>query len=148
MPNKRHARKTHRDAARLASAGDHRSALTGYRRAAAEYRAYLRFRFDDDAARTDLADLLGGIAEAETALGRHAGAAAALTERLACLRELDHSRSLRNDVELDLAEAHLRAGHLLSARATSATRRNVGKAGPARKPRAPCTTTPAVTAAT
>src|SRR5690606_33328100 len=119
MPNKRHARKTHREAARSASAGDHRSALTGYRHAAAEYRAYLRFRFDDDPARTELADLLGHIAEAESALGRHAGAAAALTERLACLRELDHSRSQLNGAELDLAEAHLRAGHLLSAAAAA-----------------------------
>jgi tetratricopeptide (TPR) repeat protein len=115
MPNKRHARKTHREAARSASAGDHRRALTGYRHAAAEYRAYLRFRFDDAPAHTELADLLGHIADAESALGRHARAATALAERLTCLRELDHSRSLLNDTELDLAEAHLRAGHLLSA---------------------------------
>ncbi|WP_026925150.1 hypothetical protein [Glycomyces arizonensis] len=115
MPNKRHARKTHRDAARLASAGNHRTALTGYHRAAAEYRAHLKTHGGDDAARGELAELLEHIADAEHALGDHARGAAALTERLVHLRELDRPRTLIAVAELDLAEAHLRAGHLLSA---------------------------------
>lgn len=115
MPNKRHARKTHRDAARLASAGDHRSALTAYHRAAAEYRGHLHARPDDAAARTDLADLLAQVADSENATKQPGRAAAALTERLHHLRELDLPQTVLADVELDLAETRLRAGHLLTA---------------------------------
>ncbi|MCH7230305.1 hypothetical protein L0U85_05460 [Glycomyces sp. L485] len=115
MPNKRHARKMYRDAARQASAGNHRTALTGLARAAAEYRAHLDGRGDDAAARTELADLLALIAASHTDLAAPARAADALTERLGHLRELDAPRRLLAEVELDLAEARLAAGHLLSA---------------------------------
>ncbi|WP_026931625.1 hypothetical protein [Glycomyces tenuis] len=115
MPNKRHARKTHRDAARLASAGNHQTALTGYHRAAAEYRDHLRTRSDDESARTELAELLAQVAASENALKQPGRAAVALTERLRHLRELDRPRTELAEVELDLAEAHLRAGHLLTA---------------------------------
>ncbi|GAB3651513.1 hypothetical protein [Glycomyces tarimensis] len=114
MPNKRHARKMFRDAQRLASAGDHRTALTGYHRAAHEYRSSLATR-DDDTARTELAETLGHIAHANTRLSSHDHAATALAERLHHLTELARPRPELTEAELDLAEAHLRAGHLLSA---------------------------------
>ncbi len=124
MPSKRHARRMHRDAARLASTGNHRTALAGYRRAAAEYRAYLQTRTGDHTARTELVDLLADVSTAEQALNEHARSAAALTERLDHLRELDRPRAQIAAAELDVAETHLQSGHLLTAatRADSAVR--------------------------
>ncbi|GAB3232610.1 hypothetical protein GCM10027447_28440 [Glycomyces halotolerans] len=115
MPNKRHARKLHRDAARQASAGHFRTALTVYGRAADEYRDHLATRPDDHTARTEFADLLAAIADAHLALDDAARAVAALTERRAQLIEAGAPRSQISAVELDLAEANLRAGRLLTA---------------------------------
>ncbi|WP_100444376.1 hypothetical protein [Glycomyces xiaoerkulensis] len=114
MPNKRHARKHHRDATRLASAGSLRTALTGFGRAAAAYRSYLEAR-GDDTARDELADLLAEQARVHTALGEHTRTAKALTERLEHLRQLEADRGRIAATELDLADAYLRSGRLLTA---------------------------------
>lgn len=115
MPNKRHARKTHRDAVRMASTGDLEAALTGFNSAARDYRAHLASRPTDHPARTELAELLASQAAAHRTAGDPASAATALTEQLTHLRELGLPRGPVAAVELDLAEAHLGAGRILTA---------------------------------
>jgi hypothetical protein len=114
MANKRHARKTYRHARRLAETGDHRGALPGYVHAAAALRDHLDSHADDEAL-TELTDLLQHAARTYTALADHANAAACLDERLQYLRHLEAPPHTVAATELDLAEAHLRAGHLLTA---------------------------------
>ncbi|THV33474.1 hypothetical protein [Glycomyces buryatensis] len=115
MPNKRHARRTHRDAARLAQAGNHGPALAIFALTAAEYRAWLTIHPDDTGVIADLADLLALTARSDAATGSHTAAEAALAESLDLLTGLDTPPHLLTALQLDLAEAHLRCGRLISA---------------------------------
>ncbi|WP_158299879.1 hypothetical protein [Glycomyces paridis] len=115
MPNRRHARRTHRDAARLAAAGNHRGALAVFAGAVAEYRGCLAVHPDDRGARIDFADLLADRATSHTALGELAEAYAAQRERLELTEGLDTDRTERAAARLDLAEAAARTGRILTA---------------------------------
>lgn len=114
MPSKRGARKAARDGTRLAGIGDYAAALAAFDHAAAEYREHLTYRTDPDAQR-DLVDLLEKTAASRAAAGDRPGAAAALAERLRHLTDLGEPARDLAAAGLDLADAHLSAGHLLSA---------------------------------
>ncbi|WP_030156118.1 hypothetical protein [Glycomyces sp. NRRL B-16210] len=115
MPNRRHARRTHRDAQKLAAAGNHRGALAVYASAAAEYRGCLAVSPDDRATRIDFADLLADRAAAHTAVGEIIEAYVAQRERLELTTGLDIARTDRAAARIDLAEAAARSGRLLTA---------------------------------
>lgn len=115
MPNRRHARRTHRDAQKLAAAGNHRGALAVYASAAAEYRGCLAVNPADRATRIDFADLLADRAAAHAAIGEIVEAYVAQRERLELTDGIDTDRPGRAAARLDLAEAALHAGRLLSA---------------------------------
>jgi tetratricopeptide (TPR) repeat protein len=115
MPNRRFARRTHREAARLAAAGDHPAALAAFAAAAVEYRDRLEAHPGDRASREDFADLLAARARSFAAVGDYAQAYAAERERDRVADELGGDGAERAGRRLDLAEAAVRAGRLLTA---------------------------------
>ncbi|SDD02719.1 hypothetical protein [Glycomyces harbinensis] len=115
MPNRRHARRTHRDATRLAAAGNHQGALAVYASAAAEYRGCLAVHPGDLATRADFAELLADRATSHTAVGETAEAYAAQHERVTIITALDTPAGDRSLARLDLAEAAARVGRYMTA---------------------------------
>jgi len=115
MPNRRHARRTHRDAAKLAAADNHQGALAIYASAAAEYRGLLAVHPGDQAARADFAELLADRAVSHTAVGEIAEAYGAQRERVAIAVSLQVAPGERAIARLDFAEAAARAGRFLTA---------------------------------
>jgi tetratricopeptide (TPR) repeat protein len=115
MPNRRHARRTHRDAAKLAAAGNHQGALAVYAHAEGEFRGCLAVHPEDRAARSDFAELLADLAASHAAVGELVQAYAAQRERVAIAASLDPGAVERAAARLDLAEAAVRAGRLLTA---------------------------------
>ncbi|MEU5871292.1 hypothetical protein AB0A73_06960 [Glycomyces sp. NPDC047369] len=115
MPNRRFARRTHRDAARLAAAGEHRSALPAFAAAAAEYRDRLAGHPGDRGSREDFADLLASTAASHTALGDYPAAFAAERERAQVADPLGAVGAARARQRMDFAESAVRAGRLLTA---------------------------------
>ncbi|MEU6860042.1 hypothetical protein AB0B28_14360 [Glycomyces sp. NPDC046736] len=115
MPNRRHARRTHRDAAKLAAADNHQGALAVYAAAAAEYRGCLAVHPDDHLARTDYTAMLAERGASHTRLGEHAAAFTAHIERVHVAGPLDLTPADRADIHLDLADTATRAGRLLTA---------------------------------
>ncbi|RRR98361.1 hypothetical protein [Glycomyces terrestris] len=115
MPNRRFARRTHRDAVRLAAAGDAAGAQAAFAAAAAEYRDRLDRHPGDRGAREDFADLLAARAGAHAAAGDAAGAFAAEAERHRVAGPLGAPAPARARQRLDFAEAAVRAGRLLTA---------------------------------
>jgi hypothetical protein len=115
MPNRRHARRTHRDAARLAAADNHQGALAVYASAAAEYRGCLAVHPGDTATRADFADLLADRARSHTAVGETTEAYLAQRERVAMVTALDTAPTQRSGARMDFAEAAARVGRYLTA---------------------------------
>ncbi|MEU6249018.1 hypothetical protein [Glycomyces sp. NPDC047010] len=115
MPNRRFARRTHRDAARFAAAGEHRRALPAFAAAAAEYRDRLAGHPGDRASREDFADLLASTASSHAALGEYPAAFAAERERAQAAEPLGAVGAARARQRLDFAESAVRAGRLLTA---------------------------------
>lgn len=115
MPNRRHARRTHRDAAKLATAGNHQGALAVYASAAAEYRGCLAVHPGDAATRADFAELLADRARSHTAVGEAGEAYAAQRERVAIVTALETDPRQRSLARLDLAEAAARVGRYFTA---------------------------------
>ena len=115
MPNRRHARRTHRDAAKLAAADNHQGALAVYASAAAEYRSCLAVHPGDTAARTDLAELLADRAASHTAIGELTEAYAAQHERITIIATLQTVPREHASARLDHAEAAARIGRYLTA---------------------------------
>lgn len=115
MPNRRHARRTHRDAAKLAAAGNHQGALAVYAHAEGEFRGCLAVHPEDRGTRSDFADLLADLAASHTAVGEVAEAYAAQRERVAVTAGLQVGPVERAAARLDLAEAAVAAGRLLTA---------------------------------
>ncbi|MCC3763234.1 hypothetical protein K3N28_09140 [Glycomyces sp. TRM65418] len=115
MPNRRHARRTHRDAAKLAAAGNHQGALAVYAHAEGEFRGCLAVHPEDRATRSDFAELLADLAASHTAVGELVEAYAAQRERVAIATGLEVGSVERAAVRLDLAEAAVRAGRYLTA---------------------------------
>jgi tetratricopeptide (TPR) repeat protein len=114
MPNRRFARRTHREAARLAAAGDHPAAQAAFAAAAAEYRDRLAAHPGDRGSREDFAELLAAAAQSHAATGDYARAYAAERERDRVAEQLGTAGVLRARQRLDLAEAAVRAGRLLT----------------------------------
>lgn len=115
MPNRRHARRTHRDAAKLAAAGNHQGALAVYAHAEGEFRGCLAVHPEDRATRSDFAELLADLAASHAAVGELTEAYAAQRERVAITTSLEAGSVERAAARLDLAEAAVRAGRLLTA---------------------------------
>jgi tetratricopeptide (TPR) repeat protein len=115
MPNRRHARRTHRDAAKLAAAGNHQGALAVYAHAEGEFRGCLAVHPEDRATRSDFAELLADLAASHAAVGELVGAYAAQRERVAITTSLEAGPGERAAARLDLSEAAVRAGRLLTA---------------------------------
>ncbi|SDK85319.1 hypothetical protein SAMN05216298_1670 [Glycomyces sambucus] len=115
MPNRRFARRTHREAARLVAAGDHPAAQAAFAAAAIEYRDRLAGHPGDRSSREDFADLLAARAAAHTAVGDYPHAYAAERERAEVAGPLGLAGPARARQRLDLAEAAVRAGRLLTA---------------------------------
>lgn len=121
MPNRRHARRTHRDAAKLAAAGNHQGALAVYAHAEGEFRGCLVVHPEDQATRSDFAELLADLAVSHSAVGELRQAYAAQRERVTITDGLGTGTVERAAARLDLAETAVRAGRLLTA-ATEADR--------------------------
>ncbi|GAA1693611.1 hypothetical protein GCM10009830_46740 [Glycomyces endophyticus] len=115
MPNRRFARRTHREAARLAAAGDHPAAQAAFAAAAAEYRDRLAGHPGDRSSREDFAELLAARAASHAAAGDHARAYWAERERDAVAEPLGAPAPARARQRLDYPEAAVRAGRLLTA---------------------------------
>lgn len=115
MPNRRHARRTHRDAAKLAAAGNHQGALAVYAHADGEFRGCLAVHPEDRATRSDFAELLADLAASHAAVGEKSEAYAAQRERVAITMSLQTGPVERAAARLDLAEAAVAAGRLLTA---------------------------------
>lgn len=115
MPNRRHARRTHRDAVKLAAVGNHQGALAVYAHAVAEFRGCLVVHPQDRGTRSDFAELLADLAVSHTAVGEVAEAYAARRERVSITAGLDAGPVERAAARLDLAEAAVGAGRLMTA---------------------------------
>jgi hypothetical protein len=115
MPNRRRARRTHRDAAKLAAAGNHQGALAIYAHAEGEFRGCLAVHPEDRATRSDFAELLADLAVSHAAVGETAQAYAAQRERVAITAGLQAGPVEQAAARLDLAEAAVGAGRLLTA---------------------------------
>jgi len=115
MPNRRHARRTHRDAAKLAAAGNHQGALAIYAHAEGEFRGCLAVHPQDRATRSDFAELLADLAASHAAVGESAESYAAQRERVSITLGLETGPVERAAARLDLAEAAVGAGRLLTA---------------------------------
>ncbi|MDA1360179.1 hypothetical protein O1R50_11110 [Glycomyces luteolus] len=115
MPNRRHARRTHRDAAKLAAAGNHQGALAVYAHAEGEFRGCLAVHPEDRATRSDFAELLADLAASHAAVGEVGEAYAAQRERVAITASLQAGPVEWAAARLDLAEAAVGAGRLLTA---------------------------------
>jgi len=115
MPNRRHARRTHRDAAKLAAAGNHQGALAVYAHAEAEFRGCLAVHPEDRGTRGDYAELLADLAASHTAVGEIAEAYAAQRERVAVTAGLQAGPVEQAAARLDLSEAAAGAGRLMTA---------------------------------
>jgi hypothetical protein len=115
MPNRRHARRTHRDAVKLAAAGNHQGALAIYAHAEGEFRGCLAVHPEDRGTRSDFAELLADLAASHAAVGEVAEAYAAQRERVSITAGLDAGQVERAAARLDLAEAAVGAGRLLTA---------------------------------
>jgi tetratricopeptide (TPR) repeat protein len=115
MPNRRHARRTHRDAAKLAAAGNHQGALAIYAHAEGEFRGCLAVHPEDRATRSDFAELLADLAASHAVVGEVVEAYAAQRERVAITTSLEAGSAERAAARLDLAEAAVRAGRFLTA---------------------------------